>query len=421
MIKNCDVLIVGSGIAGVYTALNINKDLKIILITKENLKDCNSYLAQGGISCALDSNDFSLYVNDTLKAGNYKNSIAAVKTMVSESRSNIDRLINLGVCFDKNDDQTLNYTREGGHSTYRIAHIKDETGKYIMEQLYKHLSDRENIEVIEKCKLIDILSNEHTCQGGICFYNNKEIQIHSKCTILATGGLGGLFTSTTNFPCLTGDGISIALKNGISIKDINFLQLHPTVLYEKDSIGKRLLLSESLRGEGGIIRNLQGEEFVDSLLPRDIVSKAILKEIEKSPETPYVYLDLTHLEKDFLINRFPYLYSQCLKKGYSMDKDMLPISPAHHYAMGGIEVDLYGRTNLKNLFALGETACTGVHGNNRLASNSLLEAIVFGYRCSQTINKILCPPQENVYPNYEDLVNFLKERVDENYVKLLNY
>ena len=197
------------------------------------------------------------------------------------------------------------------------------------------------------------------------------------------------------------------------------MQLHPTVLYEKESNGKRLLLSESLRGEGGIIRNLKGEEFVDSLKPRDVVSKAILKEISKTPETPYVYLDLTHLGKDFLMQRFPFLYDECLKRGYKMEEDMLPISPAHHYAMGGIKVNTYGETNLKNLYALGETACTGVHGNNRLASNSLLEGVVFGYRCAQKINNELYNDTTS-YPSRDDLIDFLKERVDENYVKLLN-
>ena len=421
MIKTCDVLIVGSGVAGVYSALNLNKNLKVLLICKENLRDCNSYLAQGGISTALNNEDIPSYMQDTFAAGNFKNDTDAVETLVSESRENIERLMDLNVQFDRNHDGTLNYTREGGHGTFRIVHIKDETGKFLMETLYEELHTRANIEVIEHCTLMDITKKDEKCIGGICEYKGSTLQIHAKSTILATGGLGGLFTSTTNFASLTGDGISIALKNNIAIKDINYLQLHPTVLYEKDSKGRRLLLSESLRGEGGKLKNLNGCEFVDSLKPRDVVSKAILKQIEKTPDRPYVYLDLTHLKKDFLTTRFPFLYNECLNKGYAMEKDLLPVSPAHHYAMGGIKINLYGETSLKQLYALGETACTGVHGSNRLASNSLLEGIVFGYRCAHKINDELFCYENTSYPSREFLIKFLKERVDENYVKLLNY
>ncbi len=420
LVETCDVLIVGTGVAGVYTALNLDKNLKVLLITKEGLKDCNSYLAQGGISTALNKDDYDSYIEDTLNAGNYKNNVTAVETLVKESRDNIERLVNLNVKFDTKEDNSFYYTREGGHSEFRIVHVKDETGKFVMESLYTELNKRENIEVIEHCKLIDIIKGDDKCLGGVCMKNNETFQIHSSVTILATGGLGGLFKSTTNFPSLTGDGISIALKNNIEIKDIGYLQLHPTVLYEENCIGKRLLLSESLRGEGGKIRNTKGEIFVDPLRPRDVVSKAILKEIESSNK-PYVYLDLTHLKKEFLIKRFPFLYDECLKRGYAMEKDLLPISPAHHYAMGGIKVNTYGETSLPLLYALGETACTGVHGNNRLASNSLLEGLVFGYRCSQKINKKLRLNDNLNYPSREDLINFLKERVDENYVKLFNY
>jgi L-aspartate oxidase len=420
MIKTCDVLIAGTGVSGVYSALNLNENLKVLLISKEGLKDCNSYLAQGGISTALNRNDIEPYIKDTLLAGNYKNDKEAVDILVRESRSNIERLIKYNVPFDRTEKNTLQYTREGGHSTFRVAHIKDETGKYIMEALYKELEKRSNIEILEECKLIDIIKKDNECIGGICNYKGEELQVHSKATLLATGGLGGLFTSTTNFSSLTGDGISIALKNNVSIKDINYLQLHPTVLYEKSSYGKRLLLSESLRGEGGKIKNLKNLEFVDSLKTRDVVSRAILDEIAKTPDTPYVYLDLTHINKDYLMKRFPFLYDECLKRGYHMEKDLLPISPAHHYAMGGIKVDLMSQTSLANLYAVGETACTGVHGNNRLASNSLLEGVVFGYRCAQKINSDLYFSNNANYPTKEALVKYLKEKVDENYAKLLN-
>lgn len=419
MIKTCDVLIVGTGVAGVYSALNLDKNLSVLLITKDTIRDCNSHLAQGGISAALNEDDYESYIEDTMKAGNFKNDIKAVETLVKESRPNIERLVKYNVPFDRNEDGSFYYTREGGHSTFRIAHIKDETGKYLMEALYAELETRANISVIEHCKLIDILKHDNYCIGGLCEYNGKKIQIHAKRTILATGGVGGLFSSTTNYPTLTGDGSKIALKNDIELKDIGYLQLHPTVLYEKHSNGKRLLLSESLRGEGAIIRNLQGEEFVDSLKPRDVVSQAILKEIQKTPDKPYVYLDLTHLDGDFIRKRFPFLYSECLKRGYDMEKDMLPISPAHHYSMGGIKINLYGETSMPKLYALGEAACTGVHGSNRLASNSLLEGVVFGYRCAQKISEELKVTNDLNSDDF-DFVQFLKERVDDNYAKLFN-
>lgn len=420
MIKTCDVLIIGTGISGVYSALNIDKNLKVLLITKEGLKDCNSYLAQGGISTALNENDFEEYIEDTLKAGNYKNDLEAVKILVRESRDNIKRLIDLNVNFDRNEDNSLSYTREGGHSKFRIVHVKDETGKFVMETLYKELAKRNNIEILEHCRLTNIIKQDNICTGGICTYNDNKLTIHARRTILATGGLGGLFTSSTNVPTLTGDGISIALSNDVELKDMSYLQLHPTVLYEKESLCKRLLLSESLRGEGAKIRNLEGIEFIDPLKPRDVVSKAILEEIKKTPDRPYVYLDLTHLDKEFLTTRFPFLYNQCLNKGYAMEKDLIPISPAHHFLMGGIKVNTYGETTLPCLYALGEVSCTGVHGSNRLASNSLLEGLVFGYRCSQKINDELTTLPDNIEIDNNNLIEFLKERLDDNYVKLLN-
>ena len=248
-------------------------------------------------------------------------------------------------------------------------------------------------------------------------------------TILATGGIGGIFTSTTNVEYLTGDGLNISLKNNISIKDMEYLQLHPTVLYEPKVKGKKLLLSESLRGEGGIILNQNKEQFIDSLLPRDIVSSAILKEIESTPNKPYVYLDMTKKSKDFLIDRFPFLYNECLKRGYEMDKDLLPIAPAHHYCMGGIKVDLFSKTSMNNLYAVGEVSCTGVHGSNRLASNSLLEALVFGKQAAENINskineisfkEIIKEPKSYALDSYEELIKFLKEKVDNRYAKLFN-
>ena len=426
---NYDVLIVGTGVAGLYTALNLRDDIRILMITKDTFRDCNSYLAQGGISTSLGIFDEENYFNDTMKAGNYHNDTEAVKFLIKNSVENINNLVKLGVPFDRTEDN-LRYTREGGHSEFRIVHVKDETGKSVTETLLNIAANKKNITMIENTTLIDLISKDNICYGGVLRDSNKTYNVNSKFTILATGGIGGIFNSTTNIESLTGDGLNISLKNNIEIKDMEYLQLHPTVLYEPSVKGKKLLLSESLRGEGGIILNQNHEEFIDSLLPRDIVSTAILKEIEKTPDTPYVYLDMTRKSKEFLIDRFPFLYNQCLKRGYEMDKDLLPIAPAHHYCMGGIKVDLFSRTSMSNLYAVGEASCTGVHGSNRLASNSLLEALVFGKQAAENINskiseikfkEIVEEPKSYALDSYKELINFLKRKVDNRYAKLFNY
>lgn len=426
---NYDVLIVGSGIAGLYTALNLRDDIRILIITKNSIKDSNSYLAQGGISTSLNSLDNEAYINDTLKAGNYHNNVNAVKVLVENSIKNINNLIKLGVPFDKEKDG-LRYTREGGHSQFRIVHVKDETGKGVMETLINSVNKKNNIDIMENTTLIDILEKDNMCFGGILKNVNKIFTVNSKFTVLATGGIGGIFNSTTNVETLTGDGLNIALKHNIQIKDMEYLQLHPTVFYDPNSKGRKLLLSESLRGEGGLIVNHNGSHFIDPLLPRDVVSNAILNEIEKTPDRPYVYIDMTSKSKEFLINRFPFIYKECLKRGYEMDKDLLPIAPAHHYCMGGITVDLYSRTSMNNLYAVGEASCTGVHGSNRLASNSLLEGLVFGKRAAENINsktneinfkEIIDIPNNYALDSYDELIKFLKEKVDTRYAKLFNY
>lgn len=425
---NYDVLIIGTGIAGLYTALNLRDDVRILMITKDNFRDCNSYLAQGGISTSLGIFDEENYFNDTMKAGNYQNDSKAVKLLIKESIYNINNLIKMGVSFDKTENN-LRYTREGGHSKFRIVHVKDETGKSVTETLLNIAFNKKNITMLENTKLIDLISKDNICYGGFLKDLNNTFTVNSKFTILATGGIGGIFNSTTNIESLTGDGLTISLKNNIEVKDMEYLQLHPTVLYEPYVKGKKLLLSESLRGEGGIILNQNKEEFINSLLPRDIVSTAILKEIEKTPKTPYVYLDMTKKSKDFLINRFPFLYGECLKRGYKMEKDLLPIAPAHHYCMGGIKVDLFSRTSMTNLYSVGEASCTGVHGSNRLASNSLLEALVFGMQAAENINskineiefkEIIQEPKSYALDSYTELINFLKRKADNRYAKLFN-
>ena len=425
---NYDVLIVGTGIAGLYTALNLRDDIRILMITKNTFKDCNSYLAQGGISTSLGIFDEENYFNDTMKAGNYHNDTEAVKLLIKNSIENINNLVEIGVPFDKDNDN-LKYTREGGHSKFRIVHVKDETGKYVTETLLNIVSKKNNITMLENTKLVDLICKDNNCYGGVIEHNSVVSTVNSKFTILATGGIGGIFNSTTNIEYLTGDGLNISLKNNIEIKDMEYLQLHPTVLYEPKSKGKKLLLSESLRGEGGIILNQNKDEFIDSLLPRDIVSSAILKEIENTPNKPYVYLDMTKKSKEFLMSRFPFLYNECLKRGFEMDKDLLPIAPAHHYCMGGIKVDLFSRTSMNNLYAVGEASCTGVHGSNRLASNSLLEALVFSKQAAENINskiseidfkEIINNLTSYALDSYDELINYLKGKVDNRYAKLFN-
>ncbi|WP_196000312.1 L-aspartate oxidase [Clostridium sp. 1001271B_151109_B4] len=425
---NYDVLLVGTGIAGLYTALNLRDDIRILMITKNSFRDCNSYLAQGGISTSLGIFDEENYFNDTLKAGNYHNDTNAVKLLIKNSIKNINTLIKLGVPFDKTEGK-INYTREGGHSEFRIVHVKDETGKSVTETLLNIISKKQNITMLENTKLIDLICKDNTCYGGTLRSSHRTYNVNSKFTILATGGIGGIFNSTTNVEYLTGDGLNISLKHNIEIKDMEYLQLHPTVLYEPNAKGKKLLLSESLRGEGGIIVNQNKEVFIDPLLPRDIVSTSILNEISKTPNNPYVYLDMTKKSKDFLMYRFPFLYNECLKRGYEMDKDLLPIAPAHHYCMGGIKVDLFSKTSMNNLYAVGEASCTGVHGSNRLASNSLLEALVFGKQAAENINSkinevnykdIIFETKAYALDSYDELINYLKRKVDNKYAKLFN-
>lgn len=379
-----DVVIVGTGIAGLFTALNLSENLNITVVTKSTLTDSNSYLAQGGISTAYDVNDIEDFVKDALHAGNFKNNPSIVYMVAKESRDVIDTLINFGVKFDSLNGQLL-YTKEGGHSKNRILHHKDYTGKHVIDTLITKLKSRKNIKILKNTTLVDLIVKESKCLGGTFIKNNKLIDIYSKYTVLATGGIGGLFKNSTNARILTGDALSISLRYGIKLKDIEYIQFHPTALYNKTS-ERMFLISESLRGEGAILKNIYGQRFVNELLPRDKVANKIWNEL-KEKNCKFVYLDISHLDKNYIRNRFPLIYNTCLEYGIDITKDLIPVRPAQHYYMGGIEVDEFSRTSMDNLFAVGEVSCTGLHGNNRLASNSLLEGLVFGKRCSDYINK----------------------------------
>lgn len=380
-----DVLIVGTGVAGLYSALNLSDDLNIIMISKGKAAECNTALAQGGISVARGYTDIDLFIEDTLKAGKYENDINSVKILAEESIDNVNNLCKLGVDFEK-DKESLRFTREGAHSINRIVYYKDITGKRVEEILLNKVKSKNNITIYENCELLDILKNSNTCTGAICIKDDEQINIHAKIIILATGGIGGIFKTSTNQRIITGDGISIAIRNNIKVKNLGYIQFHPTAFFSNDLNSRKFLISESVRGEGGKLINNRGERFVDELLPRDVVTKYIYEEKIKT-NSKNVYLDVSFMNKDFLLKRFPNIYEECLKNGIDISKEPIPVSPAQHYFMGGIDVDLYGQTSMNNLYAFGEVSCTGVHGANRLASNSLLEGLVFSRRGAKKINK----------------------------------
>lgn len=392
-----DVLIVGSGVSGLYCALNLDENLNVLVVSKSTIENNNTYLAQGGISTARNIDDIESFVEDTMKAGQYKNRVEAVQVLADESIENVGQIVEYGMPLDKENGE-IDYTREGAHSVNRIVHSKDNTGEVVFKTLLKEARARENITLIEDAYLLDILKDGNKCIGARIFKSQKEIHVFSKVVVLATGGIGGLFKNSTNQRHLTGDGIAIALRNNIKIENLEYIQIHPTAFYEENSEGRRMLISESLRGEGAKLLNKNKERFVDELLSRDVVSKAIFEQMEKD-NLPYVCLDATHLGSEYLINRFSFIYNECLARGTDITKEYIKVSPAQHYFMGGIHVDLDSKTSMENLYAVGEISCTGVHGANRLASNSLLEGLVFSKRAAKNINSVI----DNIKVKFMDI------------------
>lgn len=385
-----DVIIIGSGIAGLYSAISLDSHLKVLVVTKDTIYETNSNLAQGGIAACMEDSDYTFHVNDTLKAGCYYNLPEAVEVIVREGKDNINKLIELGVNFDKTPEGKLKATLEGGHSHSRILHAKDATGREVIRALSEVVRDRNNIDVMEFTNAIDLITSNEKCVGVLLQKNDKVQPYLSKNTVLATGGIGQLYQNSTNSIIASGDGIAMAYRAGVKITDMEFIQFHPTALYTNNN-DRNFLISEAVRGEGAILRNIKGEAFMvnyhelKDLAPRDIVSRAIINEISKSDE-PYIYLDITHLDSDFIKNRFPNIYNECLTHGVDITCDFIPVCPVQHYLMGGIETDLNAKTSMKGLYACGESAKTGSHGANRLASNSLLEALVFGKRAADSIS-----------------------------------
>lgn len=376
-----DVVIVGSGVAGLFAALCLPADKEILVITKEDLKECDSYLAQGGVCVLKDVNDFNCYFEDTMKAGHYENNPESVRVMIEQSTEVIGTLVELGVKFDTDDDGDFDYTREGAHRRNRILHHKDETGKEITATLLRIAKKKENITFVTQTTMIDFIEKNNTCYGIVCEDEYGEMgAIIADDIILATGGIGGLFLNSTNFPHITGDSFTLALKHGVELQDMNYIQIHPTTLYSKKK-GRRFLISESVRGEGAILLNENGERFTDELQPRDVVTNAIVDEMAKFG-TDHVYITLPTMSSEEAAKRFPNIYDACIDEGYDITKDKVPVTPAQHYMMGGVKTDINGKTTMEHLYAVGETACNGVHGRNRLASNSLLESLVFAKRAA---------------------------------------
>ena len=375
-----DVLIVGSGVSGLFAALTLPEHQKILIITKDAAEQSDSFLAQGGICVLRDADDYESYYNDTLKAGHFENNPAAVHVMIASSRPVIDRLLSYGVPFEQENGKLL-YTREGAHSLPRILYHKDQTGKAITSSLLETVRRKPNITLMEYTEMLDLLTDDETCYGAVA--NSQErglLTITASFVLLATGGVGGLYPHSTNFRHLTGDGVAMALRHHIDVQDLNYVQIHPTSLYSEQP-GRSFLISESLRGEGAVLINKDGKRFTDELQPRDIVANAILNQMQKDG-TDYVRLSLEHMDDEMILHHFPTIYQHCLNEGYDITREPIPVVPAQHYFMGGIKIDLEGRTSMKHLYAAGETACNGVHGANRLASNSLLESLVFSERAA---------------------------------------
>ena len=390
-----DVAIVGSGIAGLYAAYNLNETTSCVIFTKDKTDISSSSLAQGGIAAVMESEDrFEYHFEDTIKAGAGLCNEAAVHTIVEEGPEDIKRLIELGINFDTDSEGNLKSTMEGGHQRRRILHCGgDATGKEIVRILKQLVSEHDNISLLEKYFVADIITCEKNEVCGIAAYNNGWHIFRANHVIIAAGGIGQVYRYTTNPLVATGDGIAMAKRAGAEIADMEFVQFHPTGFYSSENRNKQcFLISEAVRGEGGLLYNDKNERFMVGrherceLAPRDIVAREIYREIENQA-SPYVKLDISHKGKEFLQKRFPTIYSNCMSYGIDMAETFIPVGPAQHYIMGGIKTDLFGNTNIKGLYACGEAACTGVHGANRLASNSTLECLVFGRKTAESINK----------------------------------
>lgn len=405
MDNNYDVIIVGSGVSGLYAAINLPENTKVLMISKRELALCNSALAQGGIAGVYDSpgDNIQLHQNDTLIAGGFKNNNETLHILVSEAAYDIKNIIDLGVDFDRNPDGTLHRTLEGGHCRHRIFHHKDATGFEVITKLIKKVRTLPNVTVLENSLMCGLKKTDTGFSLNV-LCGDKYTSYNSHFLILATGGIGRVYEYTTNSAIATGDGISMAYEIGADIKNLSFVQFHPTAFNNRHT-RECFLISEAVRGEGAYLLNCNGERFMHNyddrleLAPRDVVSHAIILESRKQNSTEF-FLDISHKDPEFLVKRFPMIYKNLLGQGYDLTKDRIPIFPCQHYLMGGINVDSNAQTKIKGLYAVGECSHTGVHGNNRLASNSLLEALVFSRQAANHIAHISGSAPET-YSRYE--------------------
>ncbi|MBL8020431.1 MAG: L-aspartate oxidase [Leptospirales bacterium] len=405
-VVDTDFLVIGSGISGLYGALLLSDHGRVMIITKEEVTDANTSYAQGGIAGVLAASDtFESHIEDTLISGAGLCDPEAVRILVTEGPTHIRKLMELGAAFDQDDTGKLHLGREGGHSENRIVHSKDLTGKEVERVLLAAARER-GIEIREYQSAVDLITCYHLAENAYephatppgpneCFgayvYDRKTWEIYiirARATILATGGAGQVYLHNTNPEVATGDGVALAYRAGAVISNMEFYQFHPTALYSPGY--KTFLITEAMRGEGGILRGLDGEPFMkkyDSrleLAPRDIVARALDAEMKRTGAA-HLYLDVTHLPRAHIMAKFPNIYAHCLDLGIEISRDRIPVVPAAHHMSGGVRTDIDGRTCIENLFAVGEVACTGVHGGNRLASNSLLEGLVFADRIARHV------------------------------------
>ncbi len=419
-----DVIIVGAGVSGLNCALHLPEDKKILIICKGDPEESDSYLAQGGICRMQGEEDYESYFADTMKAGHNENNASAVDCMIKSSPEIIDELVGLGVDFARDADGKLSATREGGHSRNRICFHKDCTGREITSKLMLAVKKLENVVISSDTTMLDLICTEKECVGIVALDNatGKVGKIFSDYVVLASGGIGGVFDHSTNFRLLTGDGVAVCLKRGIAVDHVNYVQIHPTTLYTPQSGKRSFLISESVRGEGAHLLDKNFKRFTDELQPRDIVTAEILKKM-KEDGTRHVWLDMRPIDREEILSHFPGIVEKCSQEGYDVFKECIPVVPAQHYFMGGVRSGLDGRTTEFRLYAVGETCCNGVHGANRLASNSLLESLLFAKNAALDIaanySKI-----EELPPEYALNNDFLKEYSDpaailENYKKIL--
>ena len=385
-----DVLIIGAGAAGLNCALHLPERMQALVVCKGGLKESDSFLAQGGICVLRDEGDAQGYFEDTMRAGHYENDPDTVRCMIAHSRETIEELISFGVRFARGEDGGLAYTREGAHSRPRIVFHADCTGKEITSRLLRAAQRRTNLALRPYTTMVDLLFAADGACLGAALRDNRSGEVflaYAGNTVLATGGVGGLFAHSTNYRILTGDGVGAALAHGVAADHLDYVQFHPTTLYTQKR-GRRFLISESVRGEGAQLLNGAGERFVDELLPRDVVTAAIREQMRREG-SDHVMLDLRTVRggAHTLMQHFPGIVRRCRQEGFDVFSAPIPVVPAQHYFMGGVKSDLSGRTGAPHLYAVGETCCNGVHGRNRLASNSLLEALIFARRAAADIAK----------------------------------